>query len=207
MSFWRQLWVLVQGALMVALAAALAFLIYGLGIPGVMASPAGLEDKRDSLQSRLETLQHENEMLRRFALEPDRGPREMKTLQQQRAIQRKIVPDEPALESFQAAVKKDAAAAGVRLVAFPDAKPIAHDYYTEETIKAELEGSYDTVQAFFSRIQREERIIVVSGVLVTSPAPPYTPQHRIALGAPVHVACRVTTFYRHDPQASPPTHR
>ena len=205
MSFWRQFWVLVQCLFLAVLAVLVATLVFFQGIPGVLGSTADLQDRHDGLQRQLEDEQRMNQFLREFGADPDLYTREMKTLEQQRAIQRRIVPDEPELESFQATVKRDAAATGVRLIAFPAPKPLDHDDSTEEIVKAELEGSYDAVQAFLRRVEREERLVRVSRILLTSPAPPNTPQHRIVPGGPVHVSCELTAFYRHDPP--PPVHR
>ena len=202
MSFWRQLWLLVQGLAMVALAAGVASLFYFLGIPTVVASVADLEVQRDGAERFAASLQRENEILLDVAAYPDEYQRKKKTLVRQLAIDRRILPDEAQFKPFQAIVRKDAAATGVRVLAFSAPKLVPHDYYTEEIVKAELEGSYDAIQAFIRRVEQEERLIEVSRILVTSPAPPYTPQHRIVLGAPVHVTCDVVTFFQYYPYAT-----
>jgi Tfp pilus assembly protein PilO len=203
MSVMRVFSLVVQGVAMVLLAAVLAFFFMIFGIPGLVASAAQLEDREYTLRVQLYDLKRADDFTRKFAADPEHYARYTKAIEEQRDVERQIIPDDPALDSFQTTVKKDAAVAGVQLREFIRLAPVPGDYYTEEPFQAHIEGRYDQVKAFFKLLGQEERQNTVSKLTVVSPFPDNTPNHRLRPNEPVDANCVVSTYYRRAPGAAP----
>ena len=98
--------------------------------------------------------------------------RQLANLKQQLEIERRIVPDEKAVDGFIEMMDTEAQKAGVELRRYT-AKPVAaKEYYSEVPFDMELDGPYYSMLNFFDRVGKLERIVNVSGLLVSTTKKP-----------------------------------
>jgi len=116
------------------------------------------------------------------------------------------VPDEKSVDGFITMMDGEATKAGVELRRFT-AKDLKNaQYYTEVPFDMELDGPYYSALNFFDRVSKLERIVNVSGLLVSTTKNPngakakrtyaYAPNESIV------ATFTATTYFSHDTQPS-----
>jgi type IV pilus assembly protein PilO len=128
--------------------------------------------------------------------------RQLANLKQQLEIERRIVPDEKAVDGFIEMMDTEAQKAGVELRRYT-AKPVAaKEYYSEVPFDMELDGPYYSMLNFFDRVGKLERIVNISGLLVANTKNPSAAKakhtYQYAPNESVVATFTATTFFSHD---------
>jgi type IV pilus assembly protein PilO len=164
-------------------------------------------------QTNLDAKLRENAELEAYRPKLAEIERQLASLKQQLEIERKIVPDEKEVDGFMKMMDAEAMKAGIELRRYT-AKPLAaKDFYTELPFEMELDGPYYSMLNFFDRVGKLERIVNVSGLLVSSTKKPSEAKtkhtYQYAPNESVVATCTATTFFSHDmaPPAAAPVKR
>jgi type IV pilus assembly protein PilO len=128
--------------------------------------------------------------------------RQLANLKQQLEIERRIVPDEKQVDTFIETMDGEAQKAGVELRRYSAKPVVAKDYYSEVPFDLELDGPYYSMLNFFDRVSKLERIVNVSGLLVstTKTASDAKVKHtyQYAPNESVAASFTATTFFSHN---------
>ena len=129
-------------------------------------------DKNAAAQHALQDKVRENNELESYRPKLKDMERQLANLKQQLEIERRIVPDEKQIDGFIEMMDGEAAKAGIELRRYA-AKPVAtKEYYSEVPFDMELDGPYYSMLNFFDRVGKLERIVNVSGLLVSTTKDP-----------------------------------
>ena len=153
-------------------------------------------------QQDLETKLNENRELEAYRPKLAEIERQLASLKQQLDIERRIVPDEKEIDGFMKMMSAEAMKAGIEMRRYT-AKPVApRDFYTEVPFDMELDGPYYSMLNFFDRVGKLERIVNVSGLLVSTTKKPSDAKakhtYQYAPSESVVATCTATTFFSHD---------
>jgi len=128
--------------------------------------------------------------------------RQLANLKQQLEIERRIVPDEKQVDTFIETMDGEAQKAGVELRRYAAKPVVAKEYYTEVPFDLELDGPYYSMLNFFDRVGKLERIVNVSGLLVSTTKTPSDAKvkhsYQYAPNESVAASFTATTFFSHD---------
>jgi Tfp pilus assembly protein PilO len=128
--------------------------------------------------------------------------RQLASLKQQLEIERKIVPDEKEVPGFMKMMNAEAAKAGIELRRYTSRPTAAKEYYTEVPFEMELDGPYYSMLNFFDKVGKLERIVNVSGLMVSTTKKPTDAKakhtYQYAPNESVVATCTATTFFSHD---------
>ncbi len=167
-------------------------------------------DKNATAQKAVAEKVRENNELESYRPKLKDMERQLANLKQQLEIERRIVPDEKQVGSFIETMDAEAQKAGVELRRYAAMPTVSKEYYTEVPFAMELDGPYYSMLNFFDRVGKLERIVNVSGLLVSSSKKAsdaklkhtyiYAPNESVA------ASFTATTFYSHDltPTATTP---
>ena len=123
-------------------------------------------------QSRLDSKLRENAELETYRPKLAEIERQLVSLKQQLEIERRIVPDEKEVDNFMRMLSGEARKSGIEIRRYT-AKPVANrEFFTEVPFDVELDGPYYSMLGFFDRIGKLERIVNVSGLLVSTTKKP-----------------------------------
>src|ERR1700691_6541592 len=129
-------------------------------------------DKNEAASKAVQTKVRENNELEAYRPKLKDIERQLANLKQQLDIERRIVPDEKSVDGFIEMMDGEATKAGVELRRY-SAKPVgAKEYYSEVPFDMELDGPYYSMLNFFDRVGKLERIVNVSGLLVSNTKTP-----------------------------------
>jgi type IV pilus assembly protein PilO len=159
-------------------------------------------DKNAAAQHLLQDKVRENNELESYRPKLKDMERQLANLKQQLEIERRIVPDEKQVDGFIELLDGEAVKAGVELRRYT-AKPVAaKDYYSELPFDLELDGPYYSMLNFFDRLGKLERIVNVSGLLVSNTKNPQAAKakhtYQYAPNESVVATFTATTFFSHD---------
>src|SRR5271166_5093424 len=159
-------------------------------------------EKNASAQHTLEEKIRENNELESYRPKLKQMEQQLAELKQQLEIEQRIVPDEKQLDGFITMMDGEAQKAGVELRRYT-AKPTApKEYYTEVPFDIELDGPYYSMLNFFDRVGKLERIVNVSGLLVSNTKNPSGAKakhtYQYAPNESVVATFTATTFFSHD---------
>jgi type IV pilus assembly protein PilO len=159
-------------------------------------------DKNAAAQHTLEDKVRENNELESYRPKLNDIERQLASLKQQLEIERRIVPDQKDVEGFIHMLDAEAQKAGVELRRYTAKPTVAKDYYTEVPFDVELDGPYYSMLNFFDRVSKLERIVNVSGLLVSNTKNPGVAKakhtYQYAPNESVVATCTTTTFFSHD---------
>jgi type IV pilus assembly protein PilO len=145
---------------------------------------------------------HENQELEAYRPKLAEIERQLASLKQQLDIERRIVPDEKEVDGFMKMVGAEALKAGVEMRRYTSKPMTARDFYTEVPFEMELDGPYFSMLNFFDRVGKLERIVNVSGLLVSTTKKPTDAKtkhtYNYAPNESVVATCTATTFFSHD---------
>jgi type IV pilus assembly protein PilO len=159
-------------------------------------------EKNAAAQHALEDKVRENNELESYRPKLKQIEQQLAELKQQLEIEARIVPNEKQLDGFITMLDGEAQKAGVELRRYT-AKPVAQkEYYTEVPFDIELDGPYYSMLNFFDRVGKLERIVNVSGLLVSTTKAPSNAKakhtYNYAPNESVVATCTATTFFSHD---------
>jgi type IV pilus assembly protein PilO len=159
-------------------------------------------DKNAAAQHAVSDKVRENNELESYRPKLKDIERQLATLKQQLEIERRIVPDEKLVDTFIETMDGEAQKAGVELRRYT-AKPIASkEYYSEIPFDMELDGPYYSMLNFFDRVGKLERMVNISGLLVSNTKNPSGAKakhtYQYAPNESVVATFTATTFFSHD---------
>jgi Tfp pilus assembly protein PilO len=156
-------------------------------------------------QATLDAKLHENAELEAYRPKLAEIERQLASLKQQLEIERRIVPDEKEVDGFMKMMDAEALKAGVELRRYTARPTASREYYTELPFEMELDGPYYSMLNFFDHVGKLERIVNVSGLLVSTTKKPGDAkakhQYQYAPNESVVATCTATTFFSHDMEA------
>jgi type IV pilus assembly protein PilO len=159
-------------------------------------------DKNAAAEHTLQDKVRENNELESYRPKLKDMEQQVANLKQQLEIERRIVPDDKQVDGFIETLDGEAQKAGVELRRY-SAKPItAKEYYSEVPFDMELDGPYYSMLNFFDRVGKLERIVNVSGLLVSNTKDPSGAKvkhtYQYAPNESVVATFTATTFFSHD---------
>ena len=159
-------------------------------------------DKNATAQHTLQDKVRENNELESYRPKLKDMDQQVANLKQQLEIERRIVPDEKAVDSFIETMDGEAQKAGVELRRYT-AKPItSKEYYSEIPFDMEVVGPYYSMLNFFVRVGKLERMVNISGLLVSNTKNPSFAKakhtYQYAPNESVVATFTATTFFSHD---------
>jgi type IV pilus assembly protein PilO len=159
-------------------------------------------EKNTTAQHALDQKIAENNELESYRPKLKQIEQQLAELKQQLEIEARIVPNEKQVDGFISMMDGEAQKAGVELRRYT-AKPTASkEYYTEVPFDIELDGPYYSMLNFFDRVGKLERIVNVSGLLVSTTKNPSNAKakhtYQYAPNESVVATCTATTFFSHD---------
>jgi type IV pilus assembly protein PilO len=159
-------------------------------------------EKNTAAQHALEEKVRENNELESYRPKLKQIEQQLAELKQQLEIEARIVPNEKQVDGFITMLDGEAQKAGVELRRYT-AKPVnSKEYYSEVPFDIELDGPYYSMLNFFDRVGKLERIVNVSGLLVSTTKSPSNAKakhtYQYAPNESVVATCTATTFFSHD---------
>jgi len=162
----------------------------------------------ETAQKNLETKLHENAELEAYQPKLAEIERQLAGLKQQLEIERKIVPDEKEVDGFMKMMNAEALKAGVELRRYTARPTSSKDFYTELPFEMELDGPYYSMLNFFDHVGKLERIVNVSGLLVSNTKKPGDAKakhtYQYAPSESVVATYMATTYFSHDMEPPAP---
>src|SRR5271170_4458664 len=163
-------------------------------------------EKNATAQHALEDKIQENNELESYRPKLKQIEQQLAELKQQLEIEQRIVPDEKQVDNFITTLDGEAVKAGVELRRYKAKDTKSQQYYTEVPFDLELDGPYYSTLNFFDRVSKLERIVNVSGLLVSTTRTPSAAkvkhQYAYAPNESVVASFTATTYFSHDLQPS-----
>ena len=161
-------------------------------------------EKNTTAQHALEDKIRENNELESYRPKLKQIEQQLAELKQQLEIEQRIVPDEKQVDGFMTMLDGEAQKAGVELRRYT-AKPVStNEYYSEMPFDVELDGPYYSMLNFFDRVGKLERIVNISGLMVSTTKNPQGAKakhtYQYAPNESIVATCTATTFFSHDAQ-------
>ncbi len=167
-------------------------------------------EKNAAAQHDLQEKIRENNELESYRPKLKQIEQQLAELKQQLEIEQRIVPDEKQVDGFITTMDAEAQKAGVELRRYAAKDTKSQQYYTEVPFDMEMDGPYYSVLNFFDRVSKLERIINISGLLVSTTKNPSGAktkhQYQYAPNESVVASFTATTYFSHDmtpPAAGP----
>jgi type IV pilus assembly protein PilO len=165
-----------------------------------------LSERNATAQHALEDKIKENNELESYRPKLKQMEQQLAELKQQLEIEQRIVPDEKQVDSFITMLDAEAQKAGVELRRFGAKDVKSQQYYTEVPFEMELDGPYYSALNFFDRVSKLERIVNVSGLLVSTTKKPGDAKtkhtYQYAPNESIVASFVATTYFSHDLQPS-----
>jgi type IV pilus assembly protein PilO len=167
-------------------------------------------DKNATAQKAVAEKVRENNELESYRPKLKDMERQLANLKQQLEIERRIVPDEKQVDTFIEMMDGEAQKAQVELRRYTAQPTSSKEYYTEVPFAMELDGRYYDMLNFFDRVGKLERIVNISGLLVSTSKKPTDAkakhQYQYGPNESVVATFTATTFFSHDltPAAAAP---
>jgi type IV pilus assembly protein PilO len=164
-------------------------------------------DKNAAAQHTLQDKVRENNELESYRPKLKDMERQLANLKQQLEIEARIVPDDKQVDAFIETMDGEAAKAGVELRRYTAKGVTAKEYYSELPFDMELDGPYYSMLNFFDRVGKLERIVNISGLLVSNTKDPSKAKakhtYQYAPNESVIATFTATTFFSHDLEPAP----
>jgi len=159
-------------------------------------------DKNAAAQHVLQDKVRENNELESYRPKLKDMERQLANLKQQLEIERRIVPDDKLVDGFIETLDAEAQKAGVELRRYTAKPVVAKEYYSELPFDMELDGPYYSMLNFFDRVGQLERMVNISGLLVSNTKNPSGAKakhtYQYAPNESVVATFTATTFFSHD---------
>lgn len=164
------------------------------------------DESNAAAQHALEDKIRENNELESYRPKLKQMEQQLAELKQQLEIEQRIVPDEKQIDTFITMLGGEAQRAGVELRRYTAKDTKSQQYYTEVPFDMELDGPYYSTLNFFDRVSKLERIVNVSGLLVSTTRNPNGAKakhtYQYAPNESVVATFTATTYFSHDLQPS-----
>ncbi|MFZ0861025.1 MAG: type 4a pilus biogenesis protein PilO [Candidatus Sulfotelmatobacter sp.] len=164
------------------------------------------DESNATAQHALEDKVRENNELESYRPKLKQMEQQLAELKQQLEIEQRIVPDEKQVDGFITTMDAEAQRAGVELRRYAAKDTKSLQYYTEVPFDMELDGPYYSALNFFDRVSKLERIVNVSGLLVSTTRNPSGAKakhtYQYAPNESVVATFTATTYFSHDLQPS-----
>jgi type IV pilus assembly protein PilO len=167
-------------------------------------------EKNSTAQHALEDKIRENNELESYRPKLKQIEQQLAELRQQLEIEQRIVPDEKQVDAFIEMLDAESQKAGVELRRYKAKDTKSQQYYTEVPFDMELDGPYYSMLNFFDRVSKLERIVNISGLLVSTTHNPGGAKtkhtYQYAPNESVVASFTATTYFSHDsiPSAAGP---
>jgi type IV pilus assembly protein PilO len=168
------------------------------------------DEKNATAQHSLEDKIRENNELESYRPKLKQIEQQLAELKQQLDIEQRIVPDEKKVDGFITMLDGEAQKAGIELRRYSAKEIKQQQYYTEVPFEMELDGPYYSMLGFFDRVSKLERIVNISGLLVSTSKNPSGAKtkhtYQYAPNESVVASFTATTYFSHDltpPAAGP----
>src|SRR5258708_14609810 len=125
-------------------------------------------EKNAAAQHAVEDKVRENNQLESYRPKLKQIEQQLTELKQQLEIEQRIVPDEKQVDGFITMLDGEAQKAGVELRRYTSKPTASKEYYTEMPFDIELDGPYYSMLNFFDRVGKLDRIVNISGLLVST---------------------------------------
>jgi type IV pilus assembly protein PilO len=159
-------------------------------------------EKNTAAQHALEDKIRENNELESYRPKLKQIEQQLAELKQQLEIEQRIVPDEKQIDGFMTMMDSEAQRAGVELRRYAAKDVKTQQYYTEVPFDMELDGPYYSTLNFFDRVSKLERIVNISGLLVSTTKNPNGAKakhtYQYAPNESVVATFTATTYFSHD---------
>jgi type IV pilus assembly protein PilO len=159
-------------------------------------------EKNTAAQHALEDKIRENNELESYRPKLKQIEQQLAELKQQLEIEQRIVPDDKQVDAFITMLDGEAQKAGVELRRYAAKDTKQQQYYTEVPFDMELDGPYYSALNFFDRVSKLERIVNISGLLVSTTRNPGNAkvkhQYQYAPNESVVASFTATTYFSHD---------
>jgi type IV pilus assembly protein PilO len=159
-------------------------------------------DKNATAQHALEDKVRENNELESYRPKLKQIEQQLAELKQQLEIEQRIVPDEKQVDGFITMMDAEATRAGVELRRYTAKDTKSQQYYTEVPFDMELDGPYYSTLNFFDRVSKLERIVNVSGLLISTTKNPNGAKakrtYQYAPNESVVATFTASTYFSHD---------
>jgi type IV pilus assembly protein PilO len=159
-------------------------------------------DKNAAAERTLQEKVRENNELESYRPKLNDMDRQLANLKQQLEIEKRIVPDEKAVDTFIETMDGEAQKAGVELRRYTAKPVVAKEYYSEVPFEMEMDGPYYSMLNFFDRVGKLERIVNISTLLVGNTKNPGDAKakhtYQYAPNESVIATFTATTFFSHD---------
>jgi type IV pilus assembly protein PilO len=159
-------------------------------------------EKNTAAQHALEDKIRENNELESYRPKLKQIEQQLAELKQQLEIEQRIVPDDKQVDAFITMLDAEAQKAGVELRRYAAKDVKQQQYYTEVPFDMELDGPYYSALNFFDRVSKLERIVNISGLLVSTTRNPGNAkvkrQYQYAPNESVVASFTATTYFSHD---------
>src|SRR5271169_2929528 len=163
-------------------------------------------EKNTTAQHALDQKIAENNELESYRPKLKQIEQQLAELKQQLEIEARIVPDEKQVDGFITMLDAEAQKAGVELRRYAAKDTRSQQYYTEVPFDIELDGCYYGALEFFDRVSKLERIVNVSGLLVSTTKNPSGAKakhtYQYAPNESIIATFTATTYFSHDSQPS-----
>jgi type IV pilus assembly protein PilO len=159
-------------------------------------------EKNAAAQHSLEEKIRENNELESYRPKLKQIEQQLTELKQQLDIEARIVPDEKAVDGFIEMLDGEAQKAGIELRRYAAKDGKSQQYYTEVPFDIEADGPYYSILNFFDRVSKLERIINISGLLVSTSHNPQGAKikhtYQYAPNESIVTTFTATTYFSHD---------
>jgi len=159
-------------------------------------------EKNTADQHALEDKIRENNELESYRPRLKQIEQQLAELKQQLEIEQRIVPDDKQVDGFITMMDGEAQRAGVELRRYSAKDLHSQQYYTEVPFDMELDGPYYSMLNFFDRVSKLERIVNISGLLVSTTKNPNGAKakrtYQYAPNESVVATFTATTYFSHD---------
>jgi type IV pilus assembly protein PilO len=159
-------------------------------------------DHNAAARHTLEDKIRENNELEAYRPKLKQMEQQLAELKQQLEIEQRIVPDEKQVDGFIETLDAEAEKAGVELRRYAAKDTKSQQYYTEVPFDMELDGPYYSTLNFFDRVSKLERIVNISGLLVSTTRNPSGAKtkhtYQYAPNESVIASFTATTYFSHD---------
>src|SRR5262245_38679638 len=164
-------------------------------------------EKNAAAQHAVDDKIRENNELESYRPKLKQIEQQLAELKQQLEIEQRIVPDQKEVDGFITMMDGEAVKAGVELRRYTAKDVKQQQYYTEVPFDMELDGPYYSVLNFFDRVSKLERIVNISGLLVSTTKNPSGAkakhQYQYAPNESIVATFTATTYFSRDSQKSP----
>ena len=159
----------------------------------------------DEDAQKLQTKMAENAELERYRPKLVQIEQQIENLKLQLAIQERIVPDEKEADKFMRMMQGEADKSGIEIRRYTSMPTSTREFYTEVPFEIEVDGPYYSLLNFFDRVAHLERIINISGLVMSTVSKPTDAKakhsYQYAPGESVVATCVATTFFSHNQEA------